>query len=192
MTGSATAARLREAAQDVIAAEGWAAATTRRVAERAGVNQGLVHYHVGSIEQLRREAVIEGVREFFAEALDRPDSGPADASVVGRWTRSLIADDLADPRRARLARLLQESLVAAGRDDALREGIAAMLVEYRTAVTTTLESLGVSQARDTAVVVTALLDGALLQKLFDPALDLEPIAAGIDALVMSRVSALPR
>ena len=53
-----TRARLLSAAASLIAERGWSAVTTRAVAERAGVNQALVHYHFGSIDNLRREAVM--------------------------------------------------------------------------------------------------------------------------------------
>ncbi len=54
-----TSERLAAAAVQLIAEDGWAAVTTRRVAERAGVNQGLVHYHYGSVAALRREAALQ-------------------------------------------------------------------------------------------------------------------------------------
>lgn len=59
MTKSAPAApgvsardALLDAAEWLLIAEGFAAATTRRVAETAGVNHGLVHYYFGSMEEL--------------------------------------------------------------------------------------------------------------------------------------------
>ena len=41
-----------EAAADVLRRDGFAAATARTIAERAGCNQGLVFYHFGSVTQL--------------------------------------------------------------------------------------------------------------------------------------------
>ncbi len=49
---STTKVALVEAAVDVLRAEGFAAATARHLAERAGCNQGLVFYHFGSVNEL--------------------------------------------------------------------------------------------------------------------------------------------
>lgn len=51
-TGVAAREALLDAAERLIVADGYAAATTRRVAETAGVNHGLVHYYFGSMEEL--------------------------------------------------------------------------------------------------------------------------------------------
>ena len=48
----ATRRRIEAAAVALVAERGWDAATTRAVAERAGVNRGLVHYHFESIDAL--------------------------------------------------------------------------------------------------------------------------------------------
>ena len=43
---------LLDAAEQLLVEVGYAAITTRRLAERAGVNHGLVHYYFGSMEDL--------------------------------------------------------------------------------------------------------------------------------------------
>ena len=52
-----TRAKLVSAAVEEIADRGWKGARTRSIAERAGVNPGVVHYHFGSMEDLLLEAV---------------------------------------------------------------------------------------------------------------------------------------
>lgn len=49
-------ARLRDAAVELIAEEGAATLTARRVADRAGLSAGLVTHHYGSMQQLRTAA----------------------------------------------------------------------------------------------------------------------------------------
>jgi AcrR family transcriptional regulator len=68
-----TRTALLDATEQVIFAEGYAAATTRRVAKQADVNPGLVYYYFGPIENLllevfRRRAELMLGRQ--AEALD--------------------------------------------------------------------------------------------------------------------------
>ncbi|HUK68258.1 MAG TPA: helix-turn-helix domain-containing protein [Streptosporangiaceae bacterium] len=43
---------LLDAAERLLAAVGYAGVTTRRLAEEAGINHGLVHYYFGSNEKL--------------------------------------------------------------------------------------------------------------------------------------------
>ena len=50
--GDATRKALLDAAEELLISKGLAAITTRKVAEQAGVNQALVHYHFGTIEEL--------------------------------------------------------------------------------------------------------------------------------------------
>ncbi|HUD16742.1 MAG TPA: TetR/AcrR family transcriptional regulator, partial [Acidimicrobiales bacterium] len=70
MTRSGTASRptqrstdtrrvLVEATVDVLRHQGFAAATARTIAERAGCNQGLVFYHFGSVVNLLLAALDE-------------------------------------------------------------------------------------------------------------------------------------
>ncbi|HZJ52389.1 MAG TPA: helix-turn-helix domain-containing protein [Actinomycetota bacterium] len=61
------------AAERLLITEGHAAISTRRVAEEAGVNHGLVHYYFGSMEELFvqvlerfTQRLIERQRETYA------------------------------------------------------------------------------------------------------------------------------
>ncbi len=72
MTGTTTSARQRlvEAAADLIVEIGPHASTVRGVAERAGVNHGLVHHYFGSKESLLKAAMLLLLgehRDFVAE-----------------------------------------------------------------------------------------------------------------------------
>ena len=50
--GDATRLALLDTAEELLITKGVAGITTRKVADRAGVNQALVHYHFGTIEEL--------------------------------------------------------------------------------------------------------------------------------------------
>ena len=49
---------LLDAAERLLADAGYAGVTTRRLAEEAGINHGLVHYYFGSNENLTVEHVV--------------------------------------------------------------------------------------------------------------------------------------
>ncbi len=177
MTERNTRERLLRAAQEIIAADGWAAATTRNVAQRAGVNQGLVHYHVGSIHTLRREATLQGIRAFFAEAVARR---PTDRDGLLPWLSAQIDAGVeerpalsqgTDAERRMLTGLLHESLTASARDDLLREAIASLIDEYRVQLADTLASCGIAEPEEGAALIAAAVDGAILHRALQPQFD---------------------
>ena len=84
---------LLDAAERLLVEVGYAGITTRRLAEEAGVNHGLVHYYFGSIEKLLVRAL-----ERFTERLDRPPAGDVRG---GHPVPREVADGDALPGRAR-------------------------------------------------------------------------------------------
>jgi AcrR family transcriptional regulator len=93
--GYETEQALLDAAERLLVEVGAAGITTRRVAEEAGANHGLVHYYFGSVEQLHvrvlerfTERLIARQREMYA----------ADVPFIEKWRtamRYLISEDLA-------------------------------------------------------------------------------------------------
>jgi AcrR family transcriptional regulator len=84
--GAATKRRILAAALDIAGREGLDALRTRRVAEAAGVNLGLLHYYFGSKEELVRETLDEYLDE-LGPALERR---PAEAD--GRDAEDFLVD----------------------------------------------------------------------------------------------------
>ena len=92
---SAAEEALLDAAERVLIDAGHAAITTRRLAEEAGVNHGLVHYYFGSVENLLvrmlerfTERLVTRQRELYA----------ADMPFLEKWRtamRYLMSEDLA-------------------------------------------------------------------------------------------------
>jgi AcrR family transcriptional regulator len=76
------------AAAAVLADEGVTAVSTRRVAGRAGVNQALVHYHFGSIENLLLE-VLRSQALVAAERAHAQYGGGGD--FVDKWRADIDA-----------------------------------------------------------------------------------------------------
>jgi AcrR family transcriptional regulator len=63
---SATRTALLDAAADVMLEEGYAAVSTRRLAQRAGVNNGLVSYYFGTMDSLFIELFRRGAERSLA------------------------------------------------------------------------------------------------------------------------------
>jgi AcrR family transcriptional regulator len=87
---------LLDAAERLLVDVGYAGVTTRRLAEEAGVNNGLVHYYFGSIENL-----LVRVLERFTERLiarQRAMYADPDVPFIEKWRtamRYLLSEDVA-------------------------------------------------------------------------------------------------
>ncbi|MET9915933.1 TetR family transcriptional regulator [Streptomyces sp. NPDC006435] len=183
--GTETREKIIEAAASLIPELGWGDVSSRRVAERAGVNTGVIHYHVGSIGELRRIAAVRRIRTFFLDRIDGALSLADPAEAVETMLRALSANDPRDPELL----LLYESLVAASRDDELRAEIAALLAELRQRLCDWFGARGVAHPLTVAVTLTAAIDGYLLQRSLDPSVEPGPLIDGLVGLVRQQLAA---
>jgi AcrR family transcriptional regulator len=158
--------RLLEAAAELIPERGWAAVSTRAVAERAGLAAGLVHYHFGSVQSLLSRAALRVMRH-AAAAADPLLAGARDADgVVDALIGSLGSYTGTDP----VSVLFVETYLAATRDPSLRDGVAEVITQFRAGLAARLAELGVAEPEDTAAVLGAAMDGLVLQRALDPTL----------------------
>ena len=85
---------LLDAAERLLVELGHAGITTRRVAEEAGVNHGLVHYYFGSNENL----LVRALERFTERLIERQRAlYAADGPFVEKWRtamRYLVSEDL--------------------------------------------------------------------------------------------------
>src|SRR5438045_5737434 len=85
---------LFDAAERLLVDIGYAGVTTRRLAEEAGVNNGLVHYYFGSNENL----LVRTLERFTERLITRQrDLYAADMPFVEKWRtamRCLVSDDV--------------------------------------------------------------------------------------------------
>jgi AcrR family transcriptional regulator len=165
--GEATRARILAATAELIAEAGWSGFSTRDIAARAGVTQGVVSYHWRSKDDLVREAALAA----SADSLEPVAVALRDApSVREALERSLALIEAIRDEPA-LALLLFETMLHAGRDDRLREALAEMLREFRGGLAAALEREGVSEAASLAAVLSAAWDGLFLHAAVDGELD---------------------
>jgi len=85
---------LLDAAERLLVDVGYAGITTRRLAEEAGVNHGLVHYYFGSNENL----LVRALERFTERLIARQrELYAADLPFVGKWRtamRYLMSEDV--------------------------------------------------------------------------------------------------
>ncbi|MFD5501366.1 TetR/AcrR family transcriptional regulator [Streptomyces sp. NPDC127061] len=180
-----TREKIIEAAASLIPELGWGDVSSRRVAERAGVNTGVIHYHVGSIGELRRIAAVRRIRTFFLDRIGEALAQEDPAVAVETMLHALSANDPRDPELL----LLYESLVAASRDDQLRAEIAGLLAELRQRLCDWFAERGVARPLTVAVTLTAAIDGYLLQRSLDPSVEPGPLIEGLVGLVRQQLAA---
>jgi AcrR family transcriptional regulator len=91
---SAAEEALLDAAERLLVAVGHAGITTRRLAEEAGVNHGLVHYYFGSNENL----LVRALERFTERLITRQrELYAADMPFVEKWRtamRYLVSEDV--------------------------------------------------------------------------------------------------
>ena len=126
---SAAEDALLDAAERLLVDVGHAGITTRKLAEEAGVNHGLVHYYFGSVENLLvralerfTERMVERQRELYA----------SDEPFVEKWRtamRYLVSEDVT------YEKVWLELQALAWNDAALRERLGRVNGEWRVVLT---------------------------------------------------------
>lgn len=187
--GEATRIRLLDAAARLIAERGWGEVTTRLVAERAGVNQALVHYHFGSMDRLLREAAISRIGPELSAAVD-PIA--ADGSLGDALAHSVAGLERFQPA-SETSTLMAEVLLRSTRDPELADLMGDVLRSFRAALARRLgDGATRGEVRDDippdvlATIVGAALDGLLLQQLAEPVARPDDLAVGLYRLVAKK------
>jgi TetR/AcrR family transcriptional regulator len=156
---------LLDAAERLLVDLGYAGITTRRLAEEAGVNHGLVHYYFGSIEH-----VLVRTLERFTERLiarQRAMYAASDVQFIEKWRtaiRYLVAEDVA------YEKVWSELQALSWNRPDLRERVAHVNDEWRGVLTEAFadphERYGIDMPLDALVaLVMTVNEGIILERL---------------------------
>jgi TetR/AcrR family transcriptional regulator len=161
---SAAEEALLDAAERLLVDVGHAGITTRRLAEEAGVNHGLVHYYFGSNENLLARAL-----ERFTERLVERQRAmySSEEPFVEKWRaamRYLVSEDL------RYEKIWLELQALAWHDRALRERLGHVNDEWRSVLTEAFaephRELGIEMPLDALVsLVMTFNTGLIVERL---------------------------
>jgi AcrR family transcriptional regulator len=161
---SAAEGALLDAAERLLVEVGHAGITTRRVAEEAGVNHGLVHYYFGSIENL----LVRVLERFTAELTARQRAMYAtDVPFIDKWRqamRYLVGEDVA------YEKIWFELQVLAWNRPDLRERVAHVNDEWRSVLLEAFEephrAYGIPMPLEALVsLVITFNEGIILERL---------------------------
>ncbi len=184
---SPTAARILEAARQVLSRDGLRGLTFEIIARQAGENPALIRYHFGSKAGLLSALVDSVLYQEAVELVERLTDVPA-----------------GDERRARLLDLHEglpedtdayrnffELIPHILRDEELRPHLRGLFDWYRKLDAWALKDAGATEPAahiaPLALLTVAIADGIALQKLADPGLDFEPAFALWRRLVLGHV-----
>ena len=176
--GRRTREQLLDAAAQLVGEVGWGAVTTRLVAERAGVNAALVHYHFSSVSDLLSTAALQFAERILAESAGvlRAEGSP---EGVERMLDGLSRYTGTDPESL----LLAEAFLAAHRLPGLRASLAALVADFRSRVAEWLRAAGVQDADAVALLLGAAIDGLVLHRGLDASVDFRAVAGPLRRLV---------
>ncbi len=177
--GKATRGRVLAATAELIAHAGWSGFSTRDIAVRAGVTQGVVTYHWRSKDELVREAALAATAQSLEPVAAALREGPTVHAALERFL-GLIDTVRAQPA---LTALLFETMLHAGRDATLRAALKDMLRDFREPLAAALARDGLPHPESRATALAAALDGLLLHAVVDDELDAEAAGAALGALV---------
>jgi AcrR family transcriptional regulator len=165
-----------------LADKGWGGLRTREVADRAGVNKALVHYHFGSMDNLRLEAVASLMTGVVNEAASVLIEAPTLAEGIRSFGETLDRFSSEDPGSV----VLMEAMLHAPRDERLEAMLLRALEFYEEALRQRIDSdagsdrfpVGVDSA-GLATALTALFDGLVLHAYMRPGVDFRPAADSV-------------
>lgn len=184
-----TRSRLLDAAVLEMAEKGWGGLRTRALAERAGVNKALVHYHFGSMDALRVETAAHVLNSTVNRASVAVLQAPTLAEGVRRFCAFLDAFSPNDPKGI----VLMETMILVARVPELEAMMLRILDVYEQALADRIR-LDIAEGNlppetdidGLATGLTALLDGLGLHAYMRPELDFTPTGEALAALLESR------
>jgi AcrR family transcriptional regulator len=161
--GHDTEQGLLDAAERLLVEVGAAGITTRKVAEEAGVNHGLVHYYFGSVEHLLvrvlerfTERLVERQRQMYA----------ADVPFIEKWRTAMSYLDEDRPYQ----KIWFELQAVAWNRPELRERLAQVHAEWQRVLTDAFEKererLGIEMPLEALVtLVYTFNEGIMLERM---------------------------
>jgi AcrR family transcriptional regulator len=157
-----------DGAESLLVEVGYSAITTRKLAERAGVNHGLVHYYFGSMEE-----VFLQVLERYTERLTARQRAlyAGDEPFLEKWRTAmsyLVADDEAEYQK-----IWFELQAMAWSRPEMRERVGRVLGEWQTVLVPAfrngLRELGIDARRYPVEAIVSLVvtfnEGVILERL---------------------------
>lgn len=182
----ATPDRLIEATVELVGEKGWDKVTTREICARAETNLASIRYHFGSKDELLHAAVTRTADQGLVEPVQAVLAIEDPVEFLIEFTRFSLAFSPDDPevrfffevlmRRIRDAEVLEATVAGFDAFRALLEGRltdAVQAGDFRADV----------DIADVVIMLSALMDGLQMQRMIDPGIEPDRIAALLATLL---------
>jgi AcrR family transcriptional regulator len=180
--------KLMRANRDLVVKGGWSAASSRAIAERAGVNLALINFHFGGKEKL------------FEATLDHCVSKVA--STFGPWGEARDLPELIEMCAKAVpaissdsnARFVFAAMLESPRNSDLRAAVRRQLDLFREGISRVVKKSGLAGADigPVSTLVAGAMDGLMIHLVLDPSTDavgaLEFLGDALVSLVADRSS----
>lgn len=175
-----TRTKLLDAALETLKKQGIAGASARTIATAAGVNQALVFYHFGSVDQLLAAACEHGSQQRIALYRDRFAAVGSLRELLDLG-RSLHAEERAEGSVAALAQLLAGSQTDAKLAPATTAGLNLWIAEVEQALRRVLASSPMAEFVDVTGLAKAVAAAFVGLELYE-GVDADGAGHALDAL----------
>jgi AcrR family transcriptional regulator len=180
--GVGTRDLILDATEKIMVEEGYAAVTSRRVAEKAGLKSPLVHYHFGSMDDLFIAVYERSERRFIQRHLEAVASASPLRAI---WELSN------HPERTRLA----QELIALGNHRKPIRKITARVLEQMHAMTVTfvgkyLVEAGLDPATYPPVVISHVINGVSRGLITEETMEMDSGHAEVRAYAERMIASL--
>lgn len=180
---------LLDAAETLLVEVGYGGITVRSLAERAGVNQGLVHYYFGSMEEL----FLRTLERFTGRLVERQKSmyaGPEPFAIKWKTAMAYLSEDLDSGYQ----KVWFELQAMAWNHEGMRQRVASVVDTWvevlRPAFETGLAELGVAPDELPPGVAVALVStfnqGIILERLSGADSGHAALLAWIEGMIEAR------
>ncbi len=175
-----TRARLLQGALDALRTQGIAGASARNIAAAAGVNQALIFYHFGSVDDLLAAALRHGAGERVALYVERFRSVTSLSELL-ELGRSLHADERAAGNLAVLAQMLAGGQTDARLAPATADGLGLWVAEIESVLDRILPGTPLAGLVDIGGLARAIAAAFVGLELYD-GVDQDGAARAMNAL----------
>lgn len=182
-----TRERLLHATVELMAEIGVDRVRTRSIAERAGVNPALVHYHFGSVSALVMQAAQDALLRTLGPAIEAFQSG----TTIRGSIRAILRWVDRHGEEAPGSTILAEAMVKATRNASFRRWATKASQRFRRVILDRLRTARDAGELDpeldlpaATILLAAALDGLLFHRLVDPTLDVMQVAGPFEAMLI--------
>lgn len=147
---------LLDAAERLLISVGYANITTRKLAEEAGLNHGLVHYYFGSMQEL----LLEVLERFTNRLIERQRAMyAANVPFIDKWRSAMRFLD--EDEASGYSKVWYELQALGWNDESIRRRVAQVALAWRRVVTEALdkayEEYGIDRKRYPLEAMVALV-----------------------------------